>query len=1435
MAKTELEEAGLDTELMATSTSTLRDKIMAITNIHGGGGFDILTDTGSFKSTYDIILGISKVWDELGKTDPVGQAALLELLAGKRQGNALAAALTNMKDGVAATEASFNSAGSAAKEYDKWQNSIEAHLKSLGASWEAFSVKALKSDSIIGVVDLLTGLSNVLGEIAGKVDIVGVALIALSGVLGAMTSVGLNGFANMLNKVFVSLGFASGAATTAAMAFSVMIPVAAVIGGLALFNKLNVTLDEQKSKLSDITDKYKSVTEEIDSLTSKQSASPLDTPLTANEQIRLDYLQKYKDVLLATQAVQNRNVISSELFGVGDFLSNGMYGEASALGKYNAGVLAKRAIKSKNPEKAQNTYSTLLQNQSRLLEIQGTFLSSLSDADVLADPALLKRTQNAYEYVTKQIAEYQVGIDALIGSGLVSYQEDVANATKDVAEANQAESDSVKEVKTQVELYTDSTSKLTTAHSALSSALEQQNQDGYLSVDSYKALIEANSGYADSLEMVNGKLQINIDKAYDVTRGSVAEQVASLQAQQALSKLTLSYESANGASDDRIEALKQEVIQYDILIESLIDSRSALNEYKSAAATANSGANYDYASSEMKKTFEEGTASLRTQTDEFQKAAEYFTGQQAVTAEQASMWMEKNGTWLNGTVDGLNAFRDAAVQAGVVIQQNGQYIMAEGMTTEIAAQKLGTSAELVRDTFSKFNEYEGQNWKIDLTPPTQEDVYKSLGVQEYIDAYDEIMTYKDNLQGDIPIMTDRSAFNILNIIDKIDTTKLKDTIDQLSILNSFNGGKNSDQLASLQNLYNIITNADTTSLGETISTTITDATGNEYPINLTAGSAISSIHDQILAMCSEPYSISFTPSVSGLFASIFGSGSKSGHGLGRAGGTANAGGSSAANGRYKTISGRTLVGELGQEIVVDMSSGKWYTVGDYGAEFTSLPANAIVFNHVQTQSILKNGKINNRGQAMAGGNAAVDVSSQYSISGGGKPLKGTPPKKKYDTPKTVAASSYDDDIKALEHQIKIISDMMNLYAEGSQSWFEQQSNMIETYKREAQLAQTEYDRLKASGKDVNSEEMRSLLETLVKYKTEIFKESEAYWEAEKENAKTTLSYYKDQTQAVIDLKTSYHNLVKEVQSEQISIDKELQTAASAYPFLTAAEQAAVFDDADYRALSDELSNISNQANAMYLQYLDQIKSVGEDDAYLLDSITDEFKRQYDLQMDSYNVAKARLGVIKAEKNLENVKGERSVAALIGGVWTWIADSENVKSALEELSQAEQDLASAQSDAQFNSDVANLESTVTAIDQQIDAIDNLVYSMDDLATEVHSLVDTMQSNITAAMSASTLASFDALKNYTGTSTSLFNTSTLQDLIAQNLLGSSSLYTTNISSGIDISTILKNLKDIILPITTGSSSLGDFVNVGQITITGDVASQFIALLRSVAPLG
>lgn len=175
-AKTELEEAGLETEYMAESVASLRKEIKGLTNVNGNGGFDIMLDDKTFKSTYDIVLGISKVWKNMSDID---QSALLELLAGKRQGNALAATLTNMKDAESALRQSMDAEGSALKEHEKVMNSIEAKQKAFQAQYQALANSILNSDLIKGTFDAGTGL---LGWLTKITDLAGGLPVALSAI-----------------------------------------------------------------------------------------------------------------------------------------------------------------------------------------------------------------------------------------------------------------------------------------------------------------------------------------------------------------------------------------------------------------------------------------------------------------------------------------------------------------------------------------------------------------------------------------------------------------------------------------------------------------------------------------------------------------------------------------------------------------------------------------------------------------------------------------------------------------------------------------------------------------------------------------------------------------------------------------------------------------------------------------------------------------------------------------------------------------------------------------------------------------------------------------------------------------------------------------------------------------------------------------------------
>ena len=57
------EVEGEDNDGLITSKSKLQSKIKRLS------GVDILTDTGAYKSTYEILLEISKVWKDMNDMD----------------------------------------------------------------------------------------------------------------------------------------------------------------------------------------------------------------------------------------------------------------------------------------------------------------------------------------------------------------------------------------------------------------------------------------------------------------------------------------------------------------------------------------------------------------------------------------------------------------------------------------------------------------------------------------------------------------------------------------------------------------------------------------------------------------------------------------------------------------------------------------------------------------------------------------------------------------------------------------------------------------------------------------------------------------------------------------------------------------------------------------------------------------------------------------------------------------------------------------------------------------------------------------------------------------------------------------------------------------------------------------------------------------------
>lgn len=165
-AKTEAEEAGESTEGMANSVSELREELLALTN----GKVDIQIDENTFKSTYQIMKELADVWGEL--TD-ITQANILEQIGGKRNANVVSSMLENFNVAEDVVKTAANSAGSALKENEKYLDSINGKIAEFKATFEELSMTLIDSDFVKQVIELGTGLLDVLNVLAKVIDKVG--------------------------------------------------------------------------------------------------------------------------------------------------------------------------------------------------------------------------------------------------------------------------------------------------------------------------------------------------------------------------------------------------------------------------------------------------------------------------------------------------------------------------------------------------------------------------------------------------------------------------------------------------------------------------------------------------------------------------------------------------------------------------------------------------------------------------------------------------------------------------------------------------------------------------------------------------------------------------------------------------------------------------------------------------------------------------------------------------------------------------------------------------------------------------------------------------------------------------------------------------------------------------------------------------------------
>ena len=145
--------------------------------------------TGDLKPTFEIFKDLKSDWDNMTNSE---KQAIAITYAGKNQFEVFSAVMNNFSTALKATEAAYDSAGSAARENENAMDSLEKKIQLLKAAYENFASSTITKDFIGSILDAGTSLLNFantdMGVAVTKALLFGTTLGSAAGFLGTFTS-----------------------------------------------------------------------------------------------------------------------------------------------------------------------------------------------------------------------------------------------------------------------------------------------------------------------------------------------------------------------------------------------------------------------------------------------------------------------------------------------------------------------------------------------------------------------------------------------------------------------------------------------------------------------------------------------------------------------------------------------------------------------------------------------------------------------------------------------------------------------------------------------------------------------------------------------------------------------------------------------------------------------------------------------------------------------------------------------------------------------------------------------------------------------------------------------------------------------------------------------------------------------------------------------
>ena len=251
-----------------------------LTEIYNNLGIALYDSSGQMRSTYDILADLSSKWDSLDKNT---QQYIAITSAGTNQLNNFLALMNNFDHAAEATATSINSAGSAMRENEAFQESLEYQTNNLKATFQDLANNVIDKElisSLLKLGDAFLKLANTdIGVLVTKIGLLAGAgwglssLIQVSKIIPVIVGQFKN-FGAVLSLVAEGSGTFGAALSAAGGAGAVALPIflavsAAIVGiveAVKAYKDSHPDFDTAAQSVATLSDSLKTAQDRLDEI-----------------------------------------------------------------------------------------------------------------------------------------------------------------------------------------------------------------------------------------------------------------------------------------------------------------------------------------------------------------------------------------------------------------------------------------------------------------------------------------------------------------------------------------------------------------------------------------------------------------------------------------------------------------------------------------------------------------------------------------------------------------------------------------------------------------------------------------------------------------------------------------------------------------------------------------------------------------------------------------------------------------------------------------------------------------------------------------------------------------------------------------------------------------------------------------------------------------